>query len=171
MGEIPDALPCTIFSKNDLRQGGKPGHHGFNLLQDICSDETTARQRLRLDESQVAMIVYTSGTTGQPKGVMLSHHNLISNLEASNTLMGLTSDDSILVVVPLHFIHGRMQLLLHALIGGTVVLSGGLHFPQNVLREILDYRVTGFSGVPYHFVNLAEHTLWAARLSRICGTC
>jgi long-chain acyl-CoA synthetase len=158
MGEIPDALPCIVFSKNDLLPGCKLGHRSFNLLQDICAEETTACPRLRLDESQVAMIVYTSGTTGQPKGVMLSHHNLISNLAASNTLMGLTSEDSILVVVPLHFIHGRMQLLLHTLIGGTVVLSAGFHFPQNVLREILEYRVTGFSGVPYHFVNLAEHT-------------
>src|SRR5205814_765543 len=69
-----------------------------------------------------------------------------------------TSDHSILVVVPLHFIHGRMQLLTHALIGGTVVFSAGFHFPERIIEELAHYGVTGFSGVPYHFLTLLQHT-------------
>ncbi|MEM9456964.1 MAG: class I adenylate-forming enzyme family protein [Myxococcota bacterium] len=106
----------------------------------------------------VAMIVYTSGTTGRPNGVMLSHENFVTNLQASNELMGLTADDSILVVVPLYYIHGRMQLLMHAMTGGTVVFSAGFTFPAKVHKELCDSGVSGFSGVPYHFKQLLDRS-------------
>ena len=131
-------------------------------LAEITNTETADVALPRLDEHDVALIVYTSGTSGEPKGVMLSHGNLLSNIVAVNSLMGLTSDDSILVVVPLHFIHGRMQLLTHALIGGTIVFSAGFQFPQQIVDELARYGVTGFSGVPYHFSVLLEHTSLAA---------
>jgi long-chain acyl-CoA synthetase len=127
-------------------------------LTEITNTEAPDYAPPPVDESDVALIVYTSGTTGQPKGVMLSHRNLISNIAAANSLTGLTSEDSILVVVPLHFIHGRMQLLTHAHIGGTMAFSAGFQFPQQVVEELVRYRVTGFSGVPYHFSMLMEHT-------------
>lgn len=105
-----------------------------------------------------ALIVYTSGTTGRPNGVMLSHRNFSSNLEAGNEMMGLTHEDSILVVVPLHYIHGRMQLLWHAMIGGTLVFSAGFAFPQKVLLELIEHETTGFSGVPFHFKQLMDRS-------------
>src|SRR5205823_9963568 len=112
----------------------------------------------RAHECDVALVVYTSGTMGEPKGVMLSHRNLLSNISAANSLLGLRSNDSILVLVPLHFIHGRMQLLTHALIGGAMAFSAGFHFPQQIVEELVRYSVTGFSGVPYHFSMLLEHS-------------
>lgn len=130
-------------------------HHS---LAEITDTEAADVTRPLVDECDVALIVYTSGTTGQPKGVMLSHRNLISNIVAANSLTGLTGEDSILVVVPLHFIHGRMQLLTHAHIGGTMAFSASFQFPQQVVEELVRYRVTGFSGVPYHFSMLMEHT-------------
>jgi acyl-CoA synthetase (AMP-forming)/AMP-acid ligase II len=158
ISEIQDGLPSIVLSKNELTPSPELKDRSFHSLCEICATENADHSQLSARESEVAMIVYTSGTTGQPKGVMLSHNNLISNLEASNGLMGLTSEDSILVVVPLHFIHGRMQLLLHALIGGTIGLSAGFHFPHQVLNELVQYKVTGFSGVPYHFITLVEGT-------------
>jgi len=77
--------------------------------------------------------------------------------------MGLTADDSILVVVPLYYIHGRMQLLLHAMLGGTVVFSAGFTFPAKVHAELVDSGVTGFSGVPYHFTQLLRRSKLAAK--------
>lgn len=106
----------------------------------------------------VAMIVYTSGTTGRPNGVMLSHENFVSNLQASNELMKLTADHSILMVVPLYYIHGRMQQLMHAMTGGTVVFSAGFTFPAKVHRELVQSGVRGFSGVPYHFSQLLDRS-------------
>ena len=104
------------------------------------------------------MIIYTSGTTGRPKGVMLSHLNLISNVTAFNSRIGLTSEDSLLLVAPLYYIHGRIQLITHTMIGGTLFFSAGFQFPQTVLEEIAKYAPSGISGVPYHFSTLLQHT-------------
>jgi long-chain acyl-CoA synthetase len=90
--------------------------------------------------------------------VMLSHENFVSNLEASNELMGLGADDSILMVVPLYYIHGRMQQLMHAMTGGTVVYSAGFTFPAKVHAELVQSGVRGFSGVPYHFNQLLDRS-------------
>ena len=122
-----------------------------HTLTEICETEPIENSEPMVRETDVAMVVYTSGTTGRPKGVMLSHKNLISNIRSTNQYMQLTSDDSMLVVVPLYFIHGRMQLLTHMLIGGTVAFSAGIQFPAQVLRELIEHRVSGFSGVPYFF--------------------
>lgn len=111
---------------------------------------------LDVDQDDVALIIYTSGSTGRPKGVMLSHRNLISNISAANEWVRLTAEDRILVMVPLSFIHGRMQLLTHALVGGTLCFSGGFHFPATVVKEAEAHRVTGISGVPYHFKRLMK---------------
>ncbi len=153
---IPEALPRLLLSDTELAHCAGIGHLVAHSLGEICAAEKPDRSRPAVRESDVAMVIYTSGTSGEPKGVMLSHENLISNLCAANTLMHLSSNDSILVVVPLYFIHGRMQLLLHALIGGTVAFSAGFQLPQKVLQELADYHVTGFSGVPYHFITLLD---------------
>lgn len=130
-------------------------------LEDIIATEDNQVRPTKAYDWEPALIVYTSGTTGDPKGVMLSHRNLLSNIRAANHLMNLTSEDSILVVVPLHFIHGRMQLLTHALIGGTMVFCAGFQFPEQVVSDLARYAVTGFSGVPYHFSTLLERTTFA----------
>jgi long-chain acyl-CoA synthetase len=140
----------------------------YHSLPEIIATECSDAALPGVHDSSVALIVYTSGTTGRPKGVMLSHRNLLTNIAAANTRVGLTSDDSILVVVPLHFIHGRMQLLTHALVGGTMAFSEGFHFPQRVIQELAKYQVTGLSGTPYHFYTLLERTgIVASRLPHL----
>jgi long-chain acyl-CoA synthetase len=139
--------------------GGTPG--AVDLSELLESDAAVPSPNASPDD--VAMVVYTSGTTGLPSGVMLSHTNFVSNLSAANELMGLSEDDSILVVVPLYYIHGRMQLLLHAMLGGTVVFSAGFQFPAKVHAELESSGVTGFSGVPYHFKQLLDRSKIAER--------
>ena len=151
-----DFLPPIVLTEQTTQAAllGRDHHE----LAAITQIEPTEFEHPHVAERDVALIIYTSGTTGRPKGVMLSHRNLISNIVAVNRWMALTSNDSMLVVVPLHFIHGRMQLLTHALIGGTIVFSAGFQFPQAVADEMAKFRVTGFSGVPYHFSMLLERT-------------
>lgn len=140
----------------------------YHSLDEIITFESDDTRLPRVDDTSVALVVYTSGTTGRPKGVMLSHRNLLTNIKAANSRVGLTSEDSILVVVPLHFIHGRMQLLTHAMLGGTMVFSEGFHFPQKVVQELAQHEVTGFSGTPYHFYTLLDRTgIASCRLPRL----
>lgn len=135
----------------------------YHSLVEIIASEPSEPALSGVHDTSVALIVYTSGSTGRPKGVMLSHRNLLTNINAANNRVGLTSEDSILIMVPLHFIHGRMQLLTHTLLGATMVFSEGFHFPQQVVQELAQYEVTGFSGTPYHFYTLLDRTDIATR--------
>jgi len=155
-GGLP--LPEHVFTTADAEATAEAQSRRVTTLEALLATPGATPAAPAVSPDQVAMIVYTSGTTGRPNGVMLSHENFISNLQASNETMGLTADDSILVVVPLYYIHGRMQLLLHALIGGTVVFSAGFTFPAKVHKELCESGVTGFSGVPYHFKQLLDRS-------------
>jgi long-chain acyl-CoA synthetase len=114
--------------------------------------------RAGADPSTVAMTIYTSGTTGRAKGVMLSHANLLFNASTFNSQVGLTNQDSLLLVAPLYYIHGRIQLLTYTMLGGTIFFSAGFRFPQAVLQELVRYAPTTFSGVPYHYSMLLTHS-------------
>lgn len=123
----------------------------------------TLRDAARPSRDTVALTLYTSGTTGRPKGVMLSHHNLLSNVIASRELMHSPDGASLLLVVPLYFVHGRMQLLGFALAAGTLHLSEGFMFPERVLDELAATGATHLSGVPYHFTTLMDRTTLGTR--------
>lgn len=151
-------LPEHVFITEAAQATADEQGRSVVTLEALLAEDGGAAPQPAVTPQDVAMIVYTSGTTGRPNGVMLSHENFVTNLQASNELMGLTADDSILVVVPLYYIHGRMQLLMHAMIGGTVVFSAGFTFPAKVHKELVDSGVTGFSGVPYHFKQLLDRS-------------
>lgn len=116
-----------------------------------------------------ACIFFTSGTTGQPKAVTLSHGNLDSNTRAIVEYLGLTSDDSVVNVLPLHYAYGSSVLHTHLRVGARVILERGLVYPHTVVELLARERATGFSGVPSTFalllsrVSLADHDLSALR--------
>jgi long-chain acyl-CoA synthetase len=159
------SCPNVILScrdASDLAASLRAGGRSFHALETLIEPIEPGAPLRRPDPSSVAMCIYTSGTTGRPKGVMLSHDNLLSNLNAFNGRIGLTDHDSLLLVAPLHYIHGRIQLLTYMMLGATVVFSGGFRFPQAVVEELARHRVTTLSGVPYHFATLLRHSRLAA---------
>jgi acyl-CoA synthetase (AMP-forming)/AMP-acid ligase II len=160
VGESALSLPSVVLTTDAVAESLAAEGREVVTLSSILSGDAPASAPTGggVQPDDPALIVYTSGTTGRPNGVMLSHRNFSSNLEAGNEMMGLTHEDSILVVVPLHYIHGRMQLLWHAMIGGTLVFSAGFAFPQKVLLELIEHETTGFSGVPFHFKQLMDRS-------------
>jgi long-chain acyl-CoA synthetase len=112
-----------------------------------------------------AAIVYTSGSTGEPKGVILRHANLVANTESIVSYLELTARDRVFVVLPLHYVYGKSLLNTHVAVGGSVVLENSFLFPQNALDVLETSEATGLSGVPSTFAillnrsNLAERTL------------
>ena len=150
--------PPFWFPPIVVTNGRQPRGANVEILEEIVASELPDDEVPCAAESDVAMILYTSGTTGRAKGVMLSHQNVLSNLEAAQSLMQLGSDERLLLMVPFYFIHGRMQLLTHAMIGGTIIVSQGFQFPQTVLSELIEHRASSMSGVPYHFRALLDRT-------------
>jgi acyl-CoA synthetase (AMP-forming)/AMP-acid ligase II len=99
----------------------------------------------------LAVIIFTSGSTGVPKGVMLTHRNLICNTNSIIEYLELTADDRIMVVLPFSYCFGISLLHTHLRVGGSVVINNQFMFPGKVLQEINDRECTGFAGVPSNF--------------------
>ena len=103
------------------------------------------------DRERCAEIIFTSGSTGKPKGVMISHKNLIANTSSIVEYLQLTPNDRMLVVLPFYYCYGLSLLHTHMRVGGSIVFNNSFIFLGGVIRNLLDYKCTGFAGVPSHF--------------------
>lgn len=100
----------------------------------------------RIDNDMVA-ILYTSGSTGNPKGVVLSHRNMVAGARSVASYLENEPQDRILAVLPLSFDAGLSQLTTAFCTGASVVLMDYL-LPRDVLRALVKYRITGLAAVP-----------------------
>ena len=124
-----------------------------------------------ITEDDLAVILYTSGTTGRPKGAMLSHKNLCSNAESIAKLTEFTSEDRILAVLPMFHIF-CMSVCINAPIicGGTIVISEKFS-PIDVMQTIMTEKVTLFAGVPTMYSILLQLVGYSAdhfKTLRVC---
>jgi acyl-CoA ligase (AMP-forming) (exosortase A-associated) len=115
-------------------------------------------------DTDMAAIFYTSGSTGSPKGVVLSHRNLLVGAESVSHYLRNGADDVILSALPLSFDAGFSQLTTAFAVGAHVVLHNHL-LPGDVVRLCAAHRVTGLTGVPPLWIQLAEQT-WPPEASR-----
>ena len=103
-----------------------------------------------------ALILYTSGTTGAPKGVTLTHGNLLANASAVVRYLELCERDSVLSILAFYYAYGASVLHTHLISGGCVVLAQNLLFPHLLMDTIARERITGLSGVPSTYALLLE---------------
>ena len=104
--------------------------------------------------AELAALVYTSGTTGRPKGVMLSHQALVFVIGSIAEYLRLDADDRILNILPLAYTYGLSQLLLAARLGGTLLLERTFAFPGRTLERMHSERATVFPAVPTVYATL-----------------
>lgn len=115
---------------------------------------------LARSEKDLAVIVYTSGTTGKPKGAMLSHGNLLHNVNSCRIVLATVEDDSLAVILPLfHTYMMTVGIFLPFTVGGAVVLVKSLNPPRAMLTEIFSRRATILPAVPSFYRMLAGATL------------
>ena len=109
------------------------------------ADEARPEGGIDLD---LAMIIYTSGSTGFPKGVMMTHANIVAAATSITTYLESRSDDIVLCVLPMAFDYGLYQALMCAKVGATLVLEKSFTYPAVVLERLREEKVTGFPLVP-----------------------
>lgn len=110
--------------------------------------------RRRSIEPDLALICWTSGSTGESKGVMLTHQNLRNSATAIGTYLGHTESDVVLCVLPLSHTYGLFQMLVAHTFGGTLVLEKGFALAWPIVQRMAELKVTAFAGVPTIFVSI-----------------
>ncbi|MDA8087226.1 MAG: AMP-binding protein [Nitrospiraceae bacterium] len=138
-------LARTIISHP---RGGGPSAPTFEEIMDAGGGGPVDSGCIDLD---LASIIYTSGSTGQPKGVMLSHLNMISAAHSITTYLENRETDVIMNVLPISFDYGLYQVLMGFMAGAEVVLEKSFAFPFQIVEGIRKERVTGLPGVPTFF--------------------
>ncbi len=121
-------------------------YHGEELLKE--QPELINSLSHSLSPNELATIIYTSGTTGEPKGVMLTHSNLVSNVIDSSAHLSFEREDSVLSVLPLSHVLERVAMYMYIYHGMAVYFGESLEMIGPNLREV---RPTIFVGVPRIF--------------------
>ena len=102
----------------------------------------------------IAAILFTSGTTGTPKGVMLSHENLTSDVWQAQGLMNIYDDDVFYAILPIHHAYTMLAVFLESISSGSKLVFGKKLIVKQLLKELQQGEVTMFLGVPMLFNKL-----------------
>jgi len=119
--------------------------------------------------ADLAVLIYTSGTTGRPKGAMLSHGNLLHNVESCRIVLQTVDLDRFAILLPLfHSYMLTVGLLLPLLVGGSIVLVKSLHPVRNVLQEILQRQATVMPAIPQFYRSMVNAPIPVPLPLRMC---
>ena len=116
--------------------------------EDIIASMEPVEEDVEVDDHDVAACLYTSGTTGRPKGALLTHDNFIFDAQSVIEHIQTTEDDNYLCVLPLFHSFGQTVCMLVPIISGASITLIEQFRPDSVMREIGEKKVTVFAGVP-----------------------
>jgi long-chain acyl-CoA synthetase len=120
-------------------------------------------------EADLAILVYTSGTTGRPKGAMLSNANLLHNVESCRLVLQTVEQDRFAVLLPMfHSYILTVGLLLPLFVGGSIVLVKSLHPVRNVIQEVFARGATVLPAIPQFYRSMANADIPGPMPLRIC---
>ncbi len=147
----------SISSLSLIAHSPSPGNNSYEL----------SAMSYNTSDSDLGSIIYTSGSTGGPKGVMLTHRNIVDNVSSICQYLHLTDKDIQMCVLPFFYVMGKSLLNTHIAVGGTIVINNQFAFPASVLKEMITKKVTGFSGVPSTFAYLLHRSPLAASRDKL----
>jgi fatty-acyl-CoA synthase len=130
-----------------------PHYDGFISYEDVLAASSAEEPGTRVDGEDIWIIMYTSGTTGRPKGVMKSHRSLFSQYFIMIYDHAFGFDDTALLVMPCCHINSLNYSFVNTWVGGTVMAYNMVSFnPEDLLRTFSDHRITFTSLVPTHYI-------------------
>jgi long-chain acyl-CoA synthetase len=168
---VNDSEPKIIFTVVELVPNiplsDCPSVQKIVISLEQMNEESTDFEAIEMEENSPAVLLYTSGTTGFPKGATLSHGNVISNAKATVHHAGFTDDDRMILFLPLFHVFGQNFIMNATFTArGTLVLHRRFVLNE-VLNSIQRNRVTMFFGVPTIFIALLNTDLSNYDLSSI----
>jgi long-chain acyl-CoA synthetase len=120
-------------------------------------------------EGDLAVLIYTSGTTGRPKGAMLTHGNLLHNVESCRRVLKTVEQDRFVVLLPMfHSYMLTVGLLLPLFVGGSIVLVKSLHPARAVIQEIFARAATVLPAIPQFYRSMVNADIPGRLPLRLC---
>jgi len=153
IGEVCDLVPTIV-------ELGKAGESGFAAMLD---KERPPAETASLSQDAIAVLAFTSGTTGQAKGVLLSHRNLIADAFLSSTVMPIDENDVFLSIAPWHHLLGLTSSLIVPLVRGAQTMYTSDH--RKLAPLLKSHEVSIFIGVPKLY-----HALYARMIGQVRQT-
>jgi acyl-CoA synthetase (AMP-forming)/AMP-acid ligase II len=126
--------------------------HAIDIFESLPAEDREEFSYPRSNDA--AEILFTSGTTGEPKGVVLTHGNILSAATNINTFIRNNDKDREVVPLPLSHSFGLGRMRCNLLAGGALILTDGLTFPAQIFRSIEEWGATGLASVPSGFAVL-----------------
>ncbi len=149
------------FLRNVITVGFKqPGCLTFDEAMERCelvSREQVARMAAAVRPSDVCNMQYTSGTTGFPKGVMLTHYNVVNNGKCIGDRMGLSTADRMMIQVPMFHCFGMTLSMTSSMTHGATMCPMPYFSAKSSLACINQEKITCFNGVPTMFIAMFNH--------------
>jgi len=164
---IADSQPCFLFTTDDnlpLFEGREAGQApeyiicdgGDMTFSELVEMGNPSFDRIRRDRHDVAAILYTGGTTGTPKGAMLTHGNLLTSAFYAAHYERSSRNDRALLYLPLNHVFGQVHIMQSLiLVGGSLVIQNGFDI-ERALSDIEKYQVTNFYGVPTIYIRFLK---------------
>lgn len=145
---LPRSIPVVAERKEGLvpKQRSAP------------SAPSASSEAVDVDPDEDALYMFTSGTTGDPRAVRLTHRNIQANTTSILGYLDVTPEDRMLVVLPFTYVFGLSLLHTHLRAGAAMVIQPASVFPQAVVDRMTSARCTGFAGVPSTFGMLLRNS-------------
>jgi long-chain acyl-CoA synthetase len=144
--QVPEAK--AIPSVKTILSTAAADREGVRSLSDAIASTPGTSPRANLGEHDGAAILYTSGTTGKPKGALLTHGNLISNVYATNHHTKMAVEDKLICYLPLFHCFGQNFIMNAAVNAGATLVLHERFLPDEIFQSIKSNGVTMFFGVP-----------------------
>ncbi len=155
---VSERLP---FLKNiittDSEQPGCFTWDAAMALADTVPEATIEKMRSKINKDDVVNMQYTSGTTGFPKGVMLTHYNVVNNGKAIGDCMDLSTRDRMMIQVPMFHCFGMVLAMTASITHGVTMSPIPAFSPRKGLACINKEKITCFHGVPTMFIAMLGH--------------
>ncbi len=179
IGELEHYLSCAGVTRLIVQKNDQPAlqklcaslNISIHTVIDILSQETNNETLPRLDGSRRAMILFTSGTTNKPKGVVSTHGNICSQISSLIEAWAWQENDSIPLYLPMHHVHGIINILCSGLWAGATVDVFTKFDMEAILNKVVANQYTVFMAVPTIYSKLIPHleTVSAEEKEKICA--
>jgi long-chain acyl-CoA synthetase len=124
----------------------------------LANASTEAPEHAEVASDDLASLVFTSGSTGEPNAVKVAHRNIMANTDSIIEYLGLRQDDRMLVLLPFDYCFGLSLLHTHLRVGGSVVLNNASHLAEDALDDLERFGCTGLAGVPAIYQHLLRRS-------------